>query len=100
MRRFLFSLLLVFPLVCLAQSAKVPAEKELAGLTRESLLAFNKALQAEDFTSFHGYIAKVWQEQIDVYAQLNQFTKRVPKLEEVITMDILKATAEARPRIG
>jgi NitT/TauT family transport system substrate-binding protein len=42
----------------------------------------------------------VWQEQIDLYAQLNQFSKRVPKLEEVITMDVLKATAESRPRIG
>jgi NitT/TauT family transport system substrate-binding protein len=42
----------------------------------------------------------VWQEQIDLYAQLNQFSKRVPKLEDVITLDILKATADARPRIG
>jgi NitT/TauT family transport system substrate-binding protein len=42
----------------------------------------------------------IWQEQIDLYAQLNQFSKRVPKLEEVMTLDILKATAETRPRIG
>jgi NitT/TauT family transport system substrate-binding protein len=42
----------------------------------------------------------VWQEQIALYAQLNQFSKRVPKLEEVITMEVLKATAETRPRIG
>ncbi len=42
----------------------------------------------------------VWQEQIALYAQLNQFSKRVPKLEEVITMEVLKATAESRPRIG
>lgn len=43
---------------------------------------------------------KVWQEQIDLYAQLNQFSKRVPKVDEVITLDILKATADARPKIG
>jgi NitT/TauT family transport system substrate-binding protein len=42
----------------------------------------------------------VWQNQIDLYAALGQFTKRVPKLEEVMTMDILKATADARPRLG
>lgn len=40
-----------------------------------------------------------WQDQIDLYAQLGQFTKRVPKLEEVMTMDILARTAD-RPKIG
>lgn len=38
----------------------------------------------------------VWQEQIALYAQLGQFTKRTPKLEEVMTMDILQATRDAR----
>jgi NitT/TauT family transport system substrate-binding protein len=42
----------------------------------------------------------VWQDQIKLYADLGQFSKRTPKLEEVITMDILKATADARPKIG
>jgi NitT/TauT family transport system substrate-binding protein len=42
----------------------------------------------------------VWQSQIDLYAKLEQFTKRVPKLDEVMTMDILKATADARPKLG
>jgi NitT/TauT family transport system substrate-binding protein len=42
----------------------------------------------------------VWREQIDLYAQLGQFTKRTPKVDEVMTLDILKATADDRPRIG
>ena len=42
----------------------------------------------------------VWQDQIDLYASLGQFTKRTPKRDEVMTLDILKATADARPRIG
>lgn len=42
----------------------------------------------------------VWQQQIDLYAALNQFTKRTPKLSEVMTLDILRMTADARPRIG
>ncbi|WP_428483211.1 ABC transporter substrate-binding protein [Rhodopila sp.] len=42
----------------------------------------------------------VWHDQIALYASLNQFTKRTPKLDEVMTLDILKATAAARPRIG
>lgn len=44
--------------------------------------------------------AAVWQQQIDLYASLGQFTKRTPKLSEVMTLDVLKATADARPRIG
>jgi NitT/TauT family transport system substrate-binding protein len=42
----------------------------------------------------------VWQEQIDLYAQLGQFSKRTPKLEEVMTLEILKMTADGRPKIG
>lgn len=40
----------------------------------------------------------VWQEQIDQYASLNQFSKRTPKVDEVVTMDILNATREYRLR--
>ena len=42
----------------------------------------------------------VWQDQIDLYAKLGQFTKRTPKLDEVMTLAILKATADTRPKIG
>jgi NitT/TauT family transport system substrate-binding protein len=43
---------------------------------------------------------QVWQEQIDLHAELGQFSKRVPKLGEVMTLDILKATEAARPKLG
>ena len=42
----------------------------------------------------------VWQDQIDLYAKLGQFSKRTPKLEEVMTLDVLKATTQGRPTIG
>jgi NitT/TauT family transport system substrate-binding protein len=38
----------------------------------------------------------VWQEQINLYAQLGQFTAKTPQLDDVMTLDILKATAAAR----
>ena len=38
----------------------------------------------------------VWQEQISLYAQLGQFTAKTPKLEDVMTLDVLKATTAAR----
>lgn len=43
---------------------------------------------------------KIWQEQIDLYAELGQFSKRTPKLEEVMTLEILNATADGRPKVG
>ena len=44
--------------------------------------------------------ANVWQDQIDLYASLGQFTKRTPKVDEVMTLDVLKATAAGRPKLG
>lgn len=44
--------------------------------------------------------ADVWQDQINRYASLGQFTKRTPNLDEVMTLAILKPTADDRPRIG
>jgi NitT/TauT family transport system substrate-binding protein len=42
----------------------------------------------------------VWQDQISLYADLGQFSKRVPKLDEVMTLDILKMTADGRAKLG
>jgi len=44
--------------------------------------------------------AKVWQDQIDTWSALGQFSKRTPKLDEVMTMDILDATKDSRPKVG
>ncbi len=59
--------------------------------------AFSEKTKAEGWGTMD---PAVWADQIALYAELGQFTKRVPKLDEVMTMDILKATAEARPKIG
>ncbi len=41
-----------------------------------------------------------WQAQIDTYDQLGQFKSAAPKLEDIMTLDILNATADARPKLG
>lgn len=38
----------------------------------------------------------VWQEQISMYDKLKQFTAKPPKLDDVMTLDVLKATTAAR----
>lgn len=54
-------------------------------------------------TKLNGYATmdpQVWQDQIDTWSQLGQFTKRTPKVDEVMTLDILNATQDSRPKIG
>jgi hypothetical protein len=46
-----------------ASAAKVPGDVELKAMTLETLLDFNKSVQAEDFSSFYDTISKLWQEQ-------------------------------------
>lgn len=40
--------------------------------------------------------AAIWQDQISMYAQLKQFSNRVPTVDEIMTMQILQATRAAR----
>jgi len=56
-----------------------------------------------DNTRAHGWGAMdagVWKEQIDQYAALGQFSKRVPAVDDVASFAVLEATAAGRPRIG
>ena len=78
--------------------------KEFPNLKREDEIeaakvmleyAFSPKTKAEGWGTMD---PAVWQSQIDLYAELGQFTKRTPKLDEVMTLDILKATADSRPK--
>lgn len=42
----------------------------------------------------------IWAEQLKLFADLGEFPKRIPALEEVMTQDILTATAADRPKLG
>src|SRR5258707_7561377 len=47
-----------------ADKGKVPSDAELRTLTRDSLLAFNKAVAAKDFTGFIAQVSALWQGQV------------------------------------
>ena len=64
MRNILIACCLLVSCVAHAQSPSVPSQAELKTLTRDSLLAFSKAVQAQDFTAFHRQISQLWREQI------------------------------------
>jgi NitT/TauT family transport system substrate-binding protein len=66
---------------------------ELVGAREMLRFAFN------DNTKKNGWGAmdpKIWQEQIDQYAALGQFSKRVPTVNDIASFDVLEATAGAR----
>ena len=41
-----------------------------------------------------------WQAQIDIYSELGQFKGPTPSIDEVMTLDLLDATADVRARVG
>ena len=76
--------------------------KEYPNLTREDeRVALDVMLRYSfsDLTKAQGWGAMdpaVWQEQITMYSQLGQFTAATPKLDDVMTLEVLKATQAAR----
>jgi hypothetical protein len=64
MRNILIACLLLVSLAVRAQTPELPTVRELTTLTRDSLAAFNRAIQAKDFTAFHKQISQLWREQI------------------------------------
>lgn len=42
----------------------------------------------------------VWQDQITLYTELDQFSAGAPKLDQVVTSAILEATKATRPKVG
>ena len=68
------------------------ADEKLA-LETQLGYAFNAQTQANGWGAMD---RAVWQDQITQYAELGQFTKRVPKVDEVMTLDILAATRDYR----
>ena len=58
---------------------------------------FNESTKAGGYGTM---AADVWAEQIALWSELGQFTKRTPKLDELMTTEIIDATAGARPKLG
>jgi NitT/TauT family transport system substrate-binding protein len=76
--------------------------KEYPNLNRaDERVALDTMLQYSfgELTKTQGWGAMdpaVWQEQISLYSELGQFTGPAPKLGDVMTLDLLKATQAAR----
>jgi len=73
------------------------AADEIQGAKIALSLAFNEATKKNGWGTMD---PAVWQDQIDLYSKLGQFTKRTPKLDEVMTLELLDATQSSRPQFG
>lgn len=56
-----------------ASKGAMPADGEIQYLVRETMLAFNDALQQEDFTEFYSSISKQWQKQTSAASMKSSF---------------------------
>jgi NitT/TauT family transport system substrate-binding protein len=80
--------------------------QEYPDLVREDELAASKTLLKYVFTGktlqagWGCFDPAVWQEQIDLYASLGQFSAGAPALGAVMTTAVLDATRDNRPKIG
>lgn len=80
--------------------------KEFPNLVKEDERAAADVMLAHVFTDatakngWASFDPAVWEEQIRLYDELDQFSAGAPELDEVITTAILDATADARPKIG
>ena len=69
---------------------------EKVGIDAMMAYAFNDLTKANGWGTMD---PGVWQDQISLYSQLGQFSKRTPKLDEVMTMEMLTATRDARAKV-
>ena len=60
---FLLAVALCVAVSAYAAPPKIPSEVELKAMTLESLLDFNKSVQAGDFTVLYDSLSKIWQDQ-------------------------------------
>lgn len=82
-----------------ATDVKLPSDDEMKALVRESLLAFNKAVQAKSFVAFHKSIAGVWQKQITPAKLRELFQSFIDAEIDIAPIAKLEPTFTAGPTI-
>lgn len=80
-----------------ARYPNLDRESEMAAAPLVLDFSFNEETAARGWGTM---TAENWQAQIDIYEQLGQFTSGAPALADIMTLDILDATAATRPTYG
>ena len=80
-----------------ARFPNMDRDNELAAAPLVVGYSFNETTAEQGWGTMN---AANWQAQIDIYDRLGQFANGAPALEDVMTLDVLAATADARPKLG
>jgi hypothetical protein len=99
MRKLLLALLAFLPLVSQGAAPKLPPRAECERLARESLLQFNDAVKAKDFTGFHKTISQLWQGQITPAELLDAFRSFVDQDIDISPIRNAEPVFEPAPKI-
>ena len=81
-------------------TGKVPTNKELKTLTRDSLLLFNVAIQTESFEDFYGHIAKIWQKEVTPEKLLEIFQSFIDKKMNIAPIAKLEPAFDGTPAVN
>ncbi len=81
----------------LKEFPNLDAEDERAAADVMLSYCFDESTKANGYGTMD---PAIWQDQISLWSRLGQFPARTPKLDEVMTMDILEATRDSRPKLG
>jgi hypothetical protein len=79
------------------QGQEIPAEDELKKMVTASMVDLGRAINAGDFTDFHGNIAELWQRQITNEELLNAFQAFVDAELDLTTVQGLEPILSAEP---
>ncbi|MFL6530903.1 MAG: hypothetical protein ACJ8KX_10575 [Chthoniobacterales bacterium] len=99
MRKLLLAWFFLLPLACHSAVPKVPPPAELKTLARDSLLQFNDAVQAKDFTTFHKKISNLWREQITPDQLLKAFGSFIEQNMNIASIATVDPVFEPAPAI-
>ena len=80
-----------------AEYRNLDRDSELEAVVPVLGFSFNDVTAAEGWAAMN---PENWQAQIDTYDQLDQFQGNTPTLDEVMTTEILDATADIRKQVG
>ena len=78
----------------------VPSDAELKALALDSLMTFNKGLQAKSFADFHKSISIVWKKQISPEQLAEAFRTFVEKELDLTPIQNLTPAFEAPPSVN
>jgi hypothetical protein len=82
-----------------AAKKEMPSDAEIQDMVKTTLLDFNKAVQAADFTDFHANIANEWRKEITAEEMKTSFQGFIDKGVDIEDISPLDATISPDPVI-